>query len=232
MVERIRCLIVDDDDMSRKMLEMLVQRAKNLHLIDSCSDPLVARNLLVSQPVDLVFLDMEMPDLSGLDLLKSLSSYPEIIVVSAKESYALQAFDFEVADYLLKPVGLERFLKAIDRVERRLALEGEHYATPDAVFVKANNQIISIKLADINWIEAYGDYVNIFTARERFVVHGTMKGIEGKMPRDQFVRVHRSFIVRFDKIQAIEDAAVVIGQKVIPIGESYKPELFRRLNVL
>ncbi|MFY7919170.1 MAG: LytR/AlgR family response regulator transcription factor, partial [Chryseotalea sp.] len=106
MVEKIRCLIVDDDDMSRKMLEMLVQQVKSLQLVASCNNPLQAREVLTTQPIDLLFLDMEMPDLSGLELLKSLANYPEVIIASAKEQYALQAFDFEVTDYLLKPVVL------------------------------------------------------------------------------------------------------------------------------
>jgi DNA-binding LytR/AlgR family response regulator len=232
MVEKIRCLIVDDDDMSRKMLEMLVQQVKSLQLVASCNNPLQAREVLTSQSIDLLFLDMEMPDLSGLDLLKSLNSYPEVIIASAKEHYALQAFDFEVTDYLLKPVVLDRFLKAVDRVEKRLAQEQDSYTTPESVFVKANNQIVGIRLADITWIEAYGDYVNIYTEKDRFIVHSTMKGIENKMPRNQFIRVHRSFIVRFDRIQAIEDTVVIIGKKLIPIGESYRPELMRRLNLL
>ncbi|MCZ8355057.1 MAG: LytTR family DNA-binding domain-containing protein [Cyclobacteriaceae bacterium] len=232
MVEKIRCLIVDDDDMSRKMLEMLVLQVKSLQLVASCNNPLQAREVLTSQPIDLLFLDMEMPDLSGLDLLKSLNSYPEVIIASAKEQYALQAFDFEVTDYLLKPVVLDRFLKAVDRVEKRLAQEKDSYTTPESVFVKANNQIVGIRLSDITWIEAYGDYVNIYTEKDRFIVHSTMKGIENKMPRDQFIRVHRSFIVRFDRIQAIEDTVVIIGKKLIPIGESYRPELMRRLNLL
>jgi DNA-binding LytR/AlgR family response regulator len=232
MVEKIRCLIVDDDVISRKMLEMMIQRVKNLDLVESCSNPLLARQILASQPVDLLFLDMEMPDLSGLDLLKSLTTYPEVIIVSAKENYAFQAFDYEVTDYLLKPVVLDRFLKAIDRVEKRISLEQDSYTTPESIFVKTNNQIVSIRLTDITWIEAYGDYVNIFTEKDRFIVHATMKGIESKMPRDQFLRVHRSYIIRFDRIQAIEDTVAIIGKKLIPIGESYKSELMRRLNLL
>ncbi|MCZ8216695.1 MAG: response regulator, partial [Cyclobacteriaceae bacterium] len=173
MVEKIRCLIVDDDIISRKMLEVMIERVKNLVLVESCSNPLLARQILASQPVDLLFLDMEMPDLSGLDLLKSLTNYPEVIIVSAKENYAFQAFDYEVTDYLLKPVVLDRFLKAIDRVEKRIALEQDSYTTPESIFVKTNNQIVSIRLADITWIEAYGDYVNIFTEKDRFIVHAT-----------------------------------------------------------
>jgi DNA-binding LytR/AlgR family response regulator len=211
---------------------MLVQQVKSLQLVASCNNPLQAREVLTTQPIDLLFLDMEMPDLSGLELLKSLANYPEVIIASAKEQYALQAFDFEVTDYLLKPVVLDRFLKAVDRVEKRLAQEKDSYTTPESVFVKANNQIVGIRLADITWIEAYGDYVNIYTEKDRFIVHSTMKGIENKMPRDQFIRVHRSFIVRFDRIQAIEDTVVIIGKKLIPIGESYRPELMRRLNLL
>jgi DNA-binding LytR/AlgR family response regulator len=191
MVEKIRCLIVDDDAISRKMLEVMIQRVKNLDLVESCSNALLARQILASQ-----------------------------------------RRRREMTDYLLKPVVLDRFLKAIDRVEKRIALEQDSYTTSESVFVKANNQIVGIRLTDITWIEAYGDYVNIFTEKDRFIVHATMKGIESKMPRDQFIRVHRSYIIRFDRIQAIEDTVVIIGKKLIPIGESYKAELMRRLNLL
>jgi DNA-binding LytR/AlgR family response regulator len=161
-----------------------------------------------------------------------LTNYPEVIIISAKENYAFQVFDYEVTDYLLKPVVIDRFLKAIDRVEKRIALEQDSYTTTESVFVKANNQIAGIRLTDITRIEAYGDYVNIFTDKDRFIVHATMKGIESKMPRDQFIRVHRSPIIRFDRMQDLEDKVMIIGKKLIHIGEFYKAKLMRRPNLL
>jgi len=228
----IQCLIVDDDEMSRKLLGQLVSQLKNWELAGSCASALEAREFLQQHSVDVLFLDVEMNELSGLDLLKLLKSQPEVVIVSSKEKYAINAFEYEVTDYILKPVSMERFMKAVDRVESRLAHDKENYATHDSVFVKANNQVLNIRLTDIHYVEAYGDYVNLFTEKDRFVVHGTMKGIGSKLPTDQFLRVHRSFIVRLDKINAIDETLIVIGKKLIPIGDSYKADLMSRLKFL
>jgi len=232
MADKIRCLIVDDEEMSRKMLEALVKRVNSLSLIKSCENAFQALETLKHEEIDLVFLDVEMPDLNGLEFLNTLKSYPEIIICSAQEKYALKAFEHEVADFLLKPVTLERFLKAVSRIENRFSNDSQNYANNESVFVKANNQIVSVRLKDITWVEAYGDYVNIFTEKDRLVVHATMKGIESRLPSNQFIRVHRSFIVRLDKINAIEDTLIVIGKKLIPIGDSYRNELMKKLNFL
>lgn len=226
------CLLVDDDEMSRRTLEELIKKIKSWKLIASCSNVIEARDQLQNYPIDVLFLDVEMPDITGLEFLKMLTDTPEVVIVSSKEKYALDAFEYEVTDYLLKPVSPERFLKTVTRIENRLASDNENYSTADSVFVKANNQVVKIMLHDILWVEAYGDYVSIFTDKDRYVIHATMKGIEGKLPSDQFLRVHRSFIIRVDKINAIEDTLIVIGKKLIPIGESFKTELMSRLKFL
>ncbi|MBS1509001.1 MAG: response regulator transcription factor [Bacteroidetes bacterium] len=226
------CLLVDDDEMSRRTLEELIKKIKNWKLIASCSNVIEARDHLQNYSIDVLFLDVEMPDITGLEFLKMLTDTPEVVIVSSKEKYALDAFEYEVTDYLLKPVSPERFLKTVTRIENRLASDNENYSTADSVFVKANNQVVKIMLQDILWVEAYGDYVSIFTDKDRYVIHATMKGIEGKLPSDQFLRVHRSFIIRVDKINAIEDTLIVIGKKLIPIGESFKTELMSRLKFL
>jgi len=232
MSETIKCLVVDDEEMSRKMVETLVKRLENWKLVGSCESAFQARDFLQRNPVDVLFLDIEMGELSGLDLLKIIKIQPEIVIISSKEKYAIDAFEFEVTDYLLKPVALDRFMKAVERVEARLSRDEQNYSTSDSVFVKANNQIMSIKLTDIQWVEAYGDYVNIYTEKDRLVIHSTMKGIDSKLPSDQFIRVHRSYIVRLDKINAIDETLIVIGKKLIPIGDSYKAELMNRLKFL
>jgi DNA-binding LytR/AlgR family response regulator len=232
MADQIRCLIVDDEEMSRKMVEQLVKRLENWNLVASCENALQARDILQKEKIDVLFLDVEMPELTGLDLLKIIKVQPEVIIISSKEKYAIDAFQYEVTDYLLKPVALDRFMKSVERVELRLSRDSQNYSTSDYVFVKANNQVINIKLSDIQWIEAYGDYVNIYTEKERLVVHSTMKGIESKLPSDQFLRVHRSYIIRLDKINAIDETLIVMGKKLIPIGDSYKSELMNQLKFL
>jgi len=228
----LQCLLIDDEEMSRRALEELIKKIKDWKLVASCPSVMEARSFLKTDKIDVLFLDVEMPDITGLDFLKMMTATPEVVIVSSKEKYALDAFEYEVTDYLLKPVSPERFLKTVNRIENRLSGDRENYATADSVFVKANSQIVKISLNDILWVEAYGDYVSIFAGTERYVVHATMKGIEGKLPGDQFLRVHRSFIVRIDKINAIEDTLIVIGKKLIPIGESYRADLMNRLKFL
>jgi len=226
----ITCAIIDDDNMSRLALETLTKRVPSMELKGSFSSALEARYFLQSNPVDLIFVDVEMPELSGLDFIRTLTNRPEIIISSSKEKYALDAFEVEVTDFLLKPVSLERFLKTVNRIESKLAATAK--SVNGSMFVKANNQLINLSLSTINYVEAYGDYVNIFTEKDRYIVHGTMKGMEAKLPGDEFVRVHRSHIVRIDKINAIEETVIIIGKKLIPIGDSYRNILMNQLSFL
>ncbi len=228
----VKCLIVDDDAASRKMFEQLISQITSWKVVSSCTNAMEARNVLQHSDVDVLFLDVEMPDISGLELLKIIKVQPEVVIISSKEKYAIDAFEYEVTDYLLKPPTRDRFMKTVERIERRLESDNENYTDNESVFVKANNQISSIQLRDIKYIEAYGDYVNIYAGADRLVVHGTMKGMENKLPADQFIRVHRSFIVRLDKINSIDDPLIVIDKKLIPIGDSYKAELMGRLKFL
>lgn len=213
-------------------MEALIKRVPSLQLTGTFTNALDARQYLQNNTIDILFVDVEMPDLSGLDFIRTLTEKPEIVIASSKEKYAIDAYEIDVADYLLKPVALDRFLKAINRIEARLHVDSESKITQDSIFVKANNQLINIRLSDILYIEAYGDYVTIFTDKDRYIVHGTMKGIESKLPDEQFMRVHRSHIIRLDKINAIEDTLIQIGKKLIPIGDSYRSDLMKRLSFL
>jgi DNA-binding LytR/AlgR family response regulator len=228
----IRCAIVDDEEMSRKNIEQLVKRVSDLKLVAVCEDAVEASNVLRKEQVDLVFLDVEMPEMTGIELIKSLKHKPEIVLVTSKENYAVEAFEYDVADYIVKPATYERFLKAYDRVVARLKSDEEQSVNDDAVFVKVDTQLVKVKTSDILWVEAFGDYVNIFTDSDRYIVHSTMKGMENKLSPEYFIRVHRSYIVRLEKIKAIEETIIIIGKKLIPIGDSYRSSLMKRLNML
>ena len=228
----IRCAIVDDEEMSRKNIEQLVKRVNDLKLVVVCKDAVEASNVLRKENVDLVFLDVEMPEMTGIELIKSLTHKPEIVLVTSKENYAVEAFEYDVADYIVKPATYDRFLKAYDRVKARLTTDNENPVNDDAVFVKVDSQLVKVNTRDILWVEAFGDYVNVFTETNKYIVHSTMKGMENKLPSDSFLRVHRSYIVRVEKIKAIEETIIIIGKKLIPIGDSYRSTLMKRLNML
>lgn len=228
----MKCLVVDDEALSRAFMEHFIARHDALELVGSCESGIEAANVLQHQPVDLLFLDVEMPEMSGMELIESLTERPQIILVTAKQDYAVQAFDVEVTDYLLKPVTYARFLKAVQRAEERVRLKARAAPPSEYVFVKTEGRLVKLDLATIRWIEAQGDYVMIHTAHRRHLVHSTMKGMQARLPADAFARVHRSYIVRLNQIADIADASIVIDRKVIPIGASYRNDLLRRLNRL
>jgi DNA-binding LytR/AlgR family response regulator len=233
MTAQKRCLIVDDDPLSRMALEQLVGQTNQLELVGSCAGPAEAAALLRKQKVDLMFLDVEMPEMTGIDFMKTMKHRPAIVLVTAKENYAVEAFEVEADDYLVKPVTLPRFMKALNRILDDQSGEGKgEKGEPvlDSLYVKVNTQLVKIPTADVLWIEALGDYVTIHTERENFIAHSTMKALEKKFPSDSFMRVHRSYIVQLNKIKAIEETVIIIGKKFIPIGDSYRAALLRRLN--
>lgn len=235
----MRCLVVDDDAMARAVLEHFIAQHASLELAGSCENAVDAVNLLQQQAVDVMFLDVEMPSMTGLELVQSLTHTPQVILVTAKQEYALEAFEIEVTDYLLKPVSYPRFLKAIQRVERQLHLERQQAERPDDptaparfVFIRSEGKLIRLNLEMIQWIEAQGDYVLIHATSKRYLVHATMKGLLDKLPAADFARVHRSYIVRIDQINDIADTTLVIDRKVIPLGSAYKEELLQRLRMI
>jgi DNA-binding LytR/AlgR family response regulator len=228
----MRCLIVDDDELSRAFLERFVEQHGGLDWVGSCESAIEASKVLRHEDVDVIFLDVEMPGMSGLELVRSLDRRPQIVLVTAKEEYAIEAFNIEVTDYLLKPVTYARFLKAVERAERWAKREAEQLSDGDYVFIKADGRLVKLKLEDILWISAQGDYMMIHASGHKYLVHGTMKSMEAKLPAQAFTRVHRSYIVRIDKIQDIKDTTIVINRQVIPIGGSYKAGLLRRLPTI
>lgn len=227
----IRCIIVEDDPISEEVMKGLVGRAGFLDLQTSFNDPLKAIQWLASNPTDLILLDIEMPGLNGLEMLRSLPRQPHVIIITSKEQYAIEAFDYDVTAYLLKPVtDYARFLKAVLKVREKL--EASWQKPAENIFVRADSLLTNLALSDILWIEAFGDYVKINTDKKVFTVYSTMKAVEEKLPSEAFMRVHRSFLINVRKIDNIDQGNLQIGAKIIPVGSSYRDSLMKRINTL
>ena len=228
----ISCIVVDDDPMSIAVLKKMVEKTDFLDLVDTFKDPVEAAGFLASNEVGLVFLDVEMPGMTGLELLRTLSDPPEVILVSSKKEYALDAFEFNVRDYLLKPPTWPRFLKAVQKVRDNQEVVEEEAFRGKSIFVKSDSVLVKLNIHEILWVEALADYIAIHTSKKRHIAHTTMKSMEKKLPSEDFIRVHRSYIVRLDEIDSIEDNTVVIGQKFIPVGGTYRSKLMGRLDFI
>ncbi|HXB41863.1 MAG TPA: LytTR family DNA-binding domain-containing protein [Bacteroidia bacterium] len=232
----MKCIIVDDNKMSREMVKQLIEQVDFLELKGECENPVEAFNYLKKEEVDLVFLDVEMPGMTGIELIKNLEKRPIIILITAKKDYAVEAFELNVADYIIKPVTLSRFMGAVDRAKelyenRDQKLEFNE-KEKDYIFVRSNSLLTKVKIKDIIYVQALGDYVNIFTADKRLTVHITLKGMEEKLPQDKFYRLHRSYLTALHHIDNIEEGTAYIGKHPLPIGEQYKKELLRKINLI
>jgi DNA-binding LytR/AlgR family response regulator len=232
----MNCIIIDDDKLSRRIIEEFINKTETLKLIHSYTNAIDAINVFNSEEeIDLIFLDIEMPEMSGLDFLETLKTPPQIIIVSSKEKYALNAFEYEVADYLLKPVTYTRFYKAVDKAFNRFT-KSRLDPKGNEIFIKRNSTLVRIKYDEILWVEALENYVIFNTYNDKFTIHFTMKAIEQKLPTTKFTRVHRSYIVNTSGINVIEDNAIIIkvedGTKTIPIGKSYKEKLMSDINLI
>ena len=228
-------IIIDDDLMSRRIIEEFVNRTDQLNLLSSYENAVDAINAFnTEEDIDLIFLDIEMPEMSGIDFLETLTNPPQIIIISSKDKYALDAFNYDVTDYLLKPISYSRFFKAVNKANVRFKNKVD--TKEDEIFIKKNSALVRLKYEDILWVEALENYVIFNTFNEKYTIHFTMKAIETKLPSNRFTRVHRSYIVNTSSIKVIEDNSVVIktheGVKSIPIGKSYKDKLMGDINLI
>jgi DNA-binding LytR/AlgR family response regulator len=233
----MNCIIVDDDKVSCKILEGYVGKSTSLNLVGIFSDSVAARNVLTQRKdIDLIILDIEMPELNGFDFIGSLDTPPNIIIVSSAEEYAIKAFDFNAVDYLLKPVGYGRFCKAIDKTIRYFARKESTNTGDEEIFIKKGSSLVKLKLKDIIYIEALENYVTLNTRDDKFTIHFTMKAIENQLPSGVFIRVHRSFIINKSMIQAIKENSLdlIVGDtmKSIPVGKSFRDTLLNDINVM
>lgn len=232
----MNCIIIDDDKLSRRIVEEFVKRTDTLNLLYSFENAVDAINIFEKEDdIDLIFLDIEMPEMSGIDFLDSLKNPPQIIIVSSKGKYALDAFNYDVTDYLLKPISYSRFYKAVTKASERYN-KNKVNTEGDEIFIKKNSALVRLKYNDILWVEALENYVIFNTFDDKYTIHFTMKAIEQKLPTGKFSRVHRSYIINTSSIDVIEDNSVVIktkeGNKSIPIGKSYKDKLMGDINLM
>ena len=238
---KLRCIIVDDESLARKFLEDYVRQLPFLELAGTCKNAFEAIELLQREAVDLMFLDIQMPGMLGTKFLASLREKPMVIFVTAYANYAVESYDLDVIDYLLKPVSLERFtkavLKALDAKQKNLpaAPPPQTMSTgpaPEFFFVNVEYALVKITIADITHVESMKDYVKIYlqTAARPVLTKSTLKGIEEKLPAGQFLRVHKSFIVNALKIDSIRNHQIMIGKHEIPVREGSMEELMRLLN--
>ncbi|MCY1636613.1 MULTISPECIES: LytTR family DNA-binding domain-containing protein [Marinifilum] len=233
----MNCVVIDDDKLSRKVVESYIERTDFLTFGASYPSAIDAiNNIKKNEPVDLIFLDIEMPEMSGMEFLNSLNTTPQIIIISSKEQYALEAFEYDVTDYLLKPISYSRFFKAANKANKRYKNSEGFIQDKNEIFIKSNSSLVRLNYDDILWIEALENYVVVNTYQEKYTIHFTMKAIEEKMPAARFSRIHRSYIVNLSKIEMIEDNSVIIdtdgGPKSIPIGKSYRDKLMGDINLM
>ncbi|WP_321307315.1 LytTR family DNA-binding domain-containing protein [Marinifilum fragile] len=233
----MNCVVIDDDKLSRKVVESYIERTDFLTFGASYPSAIDAiNNIKKNEPVDLIFLDIEMPEMSGMEFLNSLNTTPQIIIISSKEQYALEAFEYDVTDYLLKPISYSRFFKAVSKAHKRYKNSEGFIQDKNEIFIKSNSSLVRLNYDDILWIEALENYVVVNTYQEKYTIHFTMKAIEEKMPAARFSRIHRSYIVNLSKIEMIEDNSVIIntdgGPKSIPIGKSYRDKLMGDINLM
>lgn len=227
-----KAVILDDDPLSRKILENLISKNDKVELIAQFGDPVEASNQIPNLDVDLLFLDMEMPEMNGIEFIASVPKIPQIIVVSSKKEYAADTYNYDVSDYLVKPVDPNRFDQAVNKA---LDISAAVQAKEDEethLFIKKNKGYTRINFDDINYLEALADYVQINTENERYTVLSTMKSITSRLPETKFLRVHRSFIVSLEKIDRLDDNMIMIGDKSIPVSRSYRENLLQHLNLL
>jgi len=231
----MNCLIVDDHEIARSTLKQLIKFEDSLTLISTCENAGDAYKIIAGQKIDLVFLDIEMPEVSGIELVKGLGDKrPLIIFISANREYAADAYDLNVVDFITKPVTLDRFLKSI--IKAKEIFKNQDVFVPskqdEFIFIRDSSIIRRIKLTDIEYFEAQGDYVKIGTATKTYAIYSSLKSVEGKVSGDFFLRVHRSFIVNVGKIDTVEGSTLIINKSFIPVSDAYKSVLNKRMQIL
>jgi len=232
----LKCVIIDDEPLARDILSGYIMQQGTLTLAGSFSNALEGQAFLQHHTVDLLLLDIEMPVISGIDLLRSLSQPPITVFTTAFRDYAFEGYELGVIDYLLKPISYERFSKAVDKVAEFLSLEKSNTdlepapEIPSFIFVKSGVQKIKLSLADVIYIQGLKDYAIIHTAGGKIVTKGSVKSMQTLFPETRFMRVHKSFIVAKDKIRRIERNRIMIADQQIPIGRNYKAELDKLID--
>jgi DNA-binding LytR/AlgR family response regulator len=229
----LQCIIADDEPIARQILEKYIEEIPNLELIASCKNAFEVMGILQEKSIDILFLDINMPKLSGLSLLKTLQQKPNVIITTAYAEYAVEGFELSVVDYLLKPFSLERFLQAVLKVQKKTVKQPEvvlvdKEETETSIFVKSEKKIIKIDFNEIQYIEAYGNYIKVFTDRMILTSH-TLSDFLEKLPSN-FLRIHKSFVINFNNLKLIVGNQIVLQKDVkLPIGKSYRKAVLDKI---
>lgn len=229
----MKIILVDDDITSCSSLEYLCSKIQDLEIVGVFNDAITAINFLKNNKVDLILLDVEMPDFSGLDLVKTIPNLPYIIFTTGQKQYAADAFEYDVVDFITKPITLPRLTKSIDKVLKLLQSESISFKESDFIFIKSEGRFVKLNIEDILYIETLGDYVVFNLVNQKtHIVYSSLKAMDQKLSNPLFVKVHRSFIVNISKIVDIEENNLVIGTKVIPISRAHKQDLMMKINTI
>jgi two-component system, LytTR family, response regulator len=243
----IRCLVVDDEPLALHIIEDYIAKTPFLQLVKATTNPIEALTLVQAGDVDLVYLDVQMPELTGIQFLKIANGKAKVILTTAYPQYALEGYELDVIDYLLKPIAFDRFFKSAQKAQsiiepavKQVAVEQpvvvaapsqpQEDFSHDFIFVKTEHKIQKVYLHDIMFIEGLKDYISIFTAAERIITLQNMKKMEDALPERHFIRVHKSYIVALNKIDSIERSRIFIGEKVIPVGDTYRDQFFKQIE--
>lgn len=238
----MNCIIIDDEATARAIISQLCDNESNLNVIEEFPNAIQAIKYLNQNEVDLIFLDIHMPDFTGFDFIETIKNPPKIILTTSDANFAIQAFEYDcIVDYLVKPITPERFAKAVQKAESttqttknkpKKTVDEVETTSGNDLYVNIDRRLIKIDIPSIYLVEAKGDYIQIKTENKNYTVHSTLKKIEDKLPDSLFLKIHRSYIINVDKIIDIEDNSVLIKKDVVPVSRSNRPELMKRLNLL
>lgn len=233
---KTRCVIVDDEPLARELIRGHIQKLENFEIVQECDNAMKAMEALRNNSVDLMFLDIKMPQISGIDFLKTLKHPPKVIITTAFSQYALDGFELDVVDYLMKPITFERFFKAVNKyftsaTSQGVALENENGFDDHAfIYVKENKKVIKIYLKEIHFIEGLNEYIRIHTDNRRVVVKSSLQSIEKKLPSELFIRIHKSYIISIPRIRAFNSTTIELENAKLRIGRNFKNQVFSALQ--
>jgi DNA-binding LytR/AlgR family response regulator len=228
----IKALLVDDEPLAQNVIRQFAKDIPNLEIICACNNAMEASTKLKETHVDLMFLDVNMPKLSGLDFLKNLPNPPLVILTTAYSDYAMEGYELNILDYLKKPFSFERFFKAFQKAEEQVALRRSQLQEQEAdyIFIKANKKAIRVAFKSISYIEGLGDYIKVHLKNTHLVTNLSMKKMEELLPNEEFYRIHKSFIIRLDQIQSVEGNLVEVNGKKLPIGNNFRQSFQELIN--
>ena len=236
---KTKCLIIDDEPLARDLMRNHIEKLDNFEIVAECGDAMKALHELRNQKIDLMFMDIQMPQITGLEFLKILKNPPKVIITTAYREYALEGFELDVVDYLLKPITFERFLKSVNKYYQMSQDESPVTAPATEtmqndepfIYVKENKRVIKVHLNEILYIEGLSEYVQIYTDKKKIITKTTMTSLEEKLPDEGFMRIHKSFIVSLPRIEAFTSTTIEVPGKELPIGRSYKNSVLNALQL-